>query len=185
MIYARRYLCQRIYIPIFIIRNIIARAFIALVEKPGTPGLAVFFSLFSSTVSRSRCLRPSRPTRSLRTAHLLSRRSPLNDAFVSREARYLCSMHHPSPPNCYTRQPLRRSPSSSPLNRPRNPAGFNCAPLPRRFVYLGWIQWIHITRPRSSSRRFYPKIPRYRGGRSANRGPRAMLVFAGARVSLN
>lgn len=47
LIYARRYLCQRIYIPIFIIRNIIARAFIALVEKPGTPGFAVHRFSFS------------------------------------------------------------------------------------------------------------------------------------------
>lgn len=39
LIYARRYLCQRIYILIFIIRNIIARAFIALVEKPRTASL--------------------------------------------------------------------------------------------------------------------------------------------------
>lgn len=34
LIYAWRYLCQWIYIPIFIIRNIIARPFIALVEMP-------------------------------------------------------------------------------------------------------------------------------------------------------
>jgi len=34
LIYVRRYLCQWIYISIFIIRNIIARAFIALVEMP-------------------------------------------------------------------------------------------------------------------------------------------------------
>lgn len=41
LIYARRYLCQRIYILIFIIRNIIARAFIALVEKPRTARFAI------------------------------------------------------------------------------------------------------------------------------------------------
>ena len=57
LIYARRYLCQRIYIPIFIIRNIIARAFIALVEKPRTrPGnspVSPSFPLPLSFVSRS------------------------------------------------------------------------------------------------------------------------------------
>lgn len=48
LIYARRYLCQRICIPIFIIRNIIARTFIALVEKlrcPARRALGSFFSL--------------------------------------------------------------------------------------------------------------------------------------------
>lgn len=45
LIYARRYLCQRIYIPIFIIRNIIARAFIALVEKPRTRATGSLSSL--------------------------------------------------------------------------------------------------------------------------------------------
>lgn len=50
LIYARRYLCQWIYIPIFIIRNIIARAFIALVEMPSPRRLRpASFQLFLST----------------------------------------------------------------------------------------------------------------------------------------
>lgn len=43
LIYVRRYLCQWIYISIFIIRNIIARAFIALVEMPSPRRAVQFF----------------------------------------------------------------------------------------------------------------------------------------------
>lgn len=48
LIYARRYLCQWIYIPIFIIRNIIARAFIALVEMPSPRRLSAVQPLSTS-----------------------------------------------------------------------------------------------------------------------------------------
>lgn len=46
LIYVRRYLCQWIYISIFIIRNIIARAFIALVEMPSPRRLQPSSSFF-------------------------------------------------------------------------------------------------------------------------------------------
>lgn len=82
LIYARRYLCQWIYIPIFIIRNIIARAFIALVEMPSPrrlrpSGLFPLLSFYTFLFLPDRSLRGL--SRSMRSpgpyisSHLLKR----------------------------------------------------------------------------------------------------------------
>lgn len=72
LIYARRYLCQRIYILIFIIRNIIARAFIALVEKPRTARFAIQLTRGSLARSFSPPLLPSPVRGSLSTTAIAS-----------------------------------------------------------------------------------------------------------------
>lgn len=72
LIYARRYLCQRIYILIFIIRNIIARAFIALVEKPRTARFAIQLTRGSLARSFSPPFLPSPVRGSLSTTAIAS-----------------------------------------------------------------------------------------------------------------